>query len=116
MSGVMEMWRVTFWRVKNLSITIAFHMSPLHTTVLTCPIINETSIYLLFHLKPPKTRTQIFPGGMIIINDQLVWALQNARRISHQENSNHLAGLEPDTPDASTLSESEWRHNTLPMP
>jgi hypothetical protein len=34
----------------------------------------------------------------------------------HQENSNRLAGLEPDQPDVSTLSELEWRHNTLPMP
>jgi len=34
----------------------------------------------------------------------------------HQENSNRVAGLEPDQPDASTLSEHEWRHNTLPIP
>ena len=33
----------------------------------------------------------------------------------HQENSNRVAGLAPDQPDASRLSEYEWRHNTLPM-
>jgi hypothetical protein len=34
----------------------------------------------------------------------------------HQENSNRVAAsLEPDAPDTSTLPESEWRHNTLPM-
>ena len=36
-------------------------------------------------------------------------------RITHQENSNRVAGLAPDQPDASRLSECEWRHNTLPM-
>jgi len=37
------------------------------------------------------------------------------RKGDHQENSNRVAGLEPDQPDASRLSECEWRHNTLPM-
>ena len=31
----------------------------------------------------------------------------------HQENSNHVAGLESNQPDASRLSECEWWHNTL---
>jgi hypothetical protein len=33
----------------------------------------------------------------------------------HQENSNRVAGMEADAADASTLPESEWQRNTLPM-
>jgi len=34
--------------------------------------------------------------------------VRRCRKRVHQENSNHVAGLEPDVPDASTPSESEW--------
>ena len=41
---------------------------------------------------------------------------ENAHIDGHQENSIHVAGLEPDMPDTSTPPESEWRHNTLLIP
>ena len=71
MSGVTEMWwGVAFWRVKFLYITVAFH-TPSRTTVLTCQFSIKTPLYLLCHLKPPKTRSQISPGRMIMTS---LWA------------------------------------------
>jgi len=65
MSSVMEMWQVTFWRVKNLSITVMFH-TPLCTTVLTCPIINKTSSLSIMPPKTTKTKIPDIPWGMIM--------------------------------------------------
>ncbi|EDR00506.1 uncharacterized protein LACBIDRAFT_313368 [Laccaria bicolor S238N-H82] len=42
--------------------------------------------------------------------DDILWMLREG---VHQENSNRVAGLEPDRPDASRPSEYEWRHTVF---